>query len=155
MGAERSRALLMGVVMAVAMAAGGVPAVASGASAAEEQAMAFTQAVCDAFRTRDLPTLERLLAPEFTLVGTDAVLQPRAQAIAEVQAGEPRYEVFRNHDMTARVYGDSAVVSGITSLAGTSSGKPFAIDVRFTDVLIRSDGAWRIVVSHVTRVAAK
>ena len=114
--------------------------------------MAVTQAVCDAFRLRDLSALEQLLSPDFTLVGTDSSIQPRSQAIAEVQAGDPRYEVFQNHDMSAHVYGDAAVVQGITSLKGSSGGKPFAVDVRFTDTLIRSEGRWRVVVSHVTRI---
>lgn len=114
--------------------------------------MAVTQAACDAFRNRDLPALEQLLAPDFTLVGTDSAIQPRAQAISEVQSGEPRYELFQNHDMSAHVYGDAAVVQGITSLKGTAGGKTFAVDVRFTDTLIRTGGRWRIVVSHVTRI---
>jgi ketosteroid isomerase-like protein len=129
--------------------------VAWAASPAEEEVMAVTQAACDAFRMRDLQALERLLAPEFTLVGTDSVVQPRAQAISEVQAGEPAYEVFQNHDMSAHVYGDAAVVQGITSLKGKAAGKPFAVDVRFTDTLVRNESRWRIVVSHVTRIPAK
>jgi ketosteroid isomerase-like protein len=50
------------------------------------------------------------------------------------------------------VYGDTAVVQGITSLKGRAAGKPFALDVRFTDTLVRVNGSWTIVVSHVTRI---
>lgn len=114
--------------------------------------MEATQAACDAFRLRDLAALERLLAPEFTLVSTTAEVQSRAQALQEVRDGDPQYERFENHSMTARVYGDTAVVQGITSLKGRSSGRPFALDVRFTDTLVRTDGRWTIVVSHVTRL---
>ena len=116
--------------------------------------MAATQAACDAFRLRDIPALERLLAPEFTLVSTTAEVQSRAQAIDEVRAGDPQYERFENHSMTARVYGDTAVVQGITSLKGRSAGTPFALDVRFTDTLVRVNGRWAIVVSHVTRISS-
>src|SRR5438105_3847150 len=105
---------------------------AMGASAPEQEAMAATQAACDAFRLRDVAALERLLAPEFTLVSTTAEVQNRAQAIQEVRDGDPQYERFENHSMAARVYGDTAVVQGITSLKGRSGGKPFAVDVRFT-----------------------
>ena len=122
------------------------------ASIQEQEAMAATQAACDAFRLRDIPALERLLAPEFTLVSTNAEVQSRAQAIQEVRDGDPQYERFENHSMSARVYGDTAVVQGITSLKGRSGGKPFAIDVRFTDTLVRTNGRWAIVVSHVTRI---
>lgn len=125
---------------------------AMSASVEEQEAMAATQAACDAFRLRDLPALERLLAPEFTLVSTNAEVQTRAQALQEVRAGDPQYERFENHSMTARIYGNTAVVQGITSLKGRSGGTPFAVDVRFTDTLVRVNGRWAIVVSHVTRI---
>ena len=148
---EALRSIFVAAIVAVVASGGPGPASAS-TSVAEAEVEGVTQEACDAFLTRDLPTLERLLAPTFTLVGPDAVVQPRSQAIAEVRAGEPRYDLFRNHDMTAQVFADAAIVQGITSLRGTSGGKPFAIDVRFTDTLIRNDGQWRIVVSHVTRI---
>lgn len=125
---------------------------AMSASVQEQEAMAATQAACDAFRLRDIPALERLLAPEFTLVSTNAEVQGRAQALEEVRAGDPQYERFENHSMAARIYGDTAVVQGITSLKGRSGGSPFALDVRFTDTLVRVNGRWAIVVSHVTRI---
>lgn len=118
----------------------------------EQAAMAATQAACDAIRLRDLAALERLLAPDFTLVGPGADVQSRAQVIDEVKAGDPAYERFENHGMTARTYGDTAVVLGITSLKGRSGGKPFAVDVRFTDTLVRRGGRWALVASHVTRM---
>jgi ketosteroid isomerase-like protein len=125
------------------------------ATSEEKSAMAFTQAICDAFKDGDLAMLESALAPEFTLVGGDSSVQDRRQTLAEVRAHEPRYEIFRNHGMSAHVYRDAAVVQGITSLKGTFHGKPFAADVRFTDTLIRAQGRWRIVVSHVTRIPQK
>jgi ketosteroid isomerase-like protein len=117
-----------------------------------EVVMQVTQRACDAFRMADIASVERLLAPEFTLVSSDASVQTRAEVLAEVRNGDPKYEVFRNHSMTAHVFGDAAIVQGITSLKGTSGGKPFATDVRFTDTLIKSRGEWRLVVSHVTRM---
>lgn len=123
------------------------------AGSEEEKVMAVTQAACDAFRLQDLPALEGLLAPEFVLVNSTSQVQSREENLEEVRKGDPKYEVFRNHDMTARVYGDAAVVQGITTVKGTSGGQPFEVDVRFTDTLIRMDGQWKLVVSHVTRIS--
>jgi ketosteroid isomerase-like protein len=115
--------------------------------------MAVTQAACDAFRLQDLPALEKLLAPEFTLVSSSSQVQSREENLEEVRKGDPKYQVFRNHDMTARVYGgDAAIVQGITTVKGTSGGQAFEVDVRFTDTLIRIGGEWKLVVSHVTRI---
>jgi ketosteroid isomerase-like protein len=48
------------------------------------------------------------------------------------------------------VFGDAAIVQGITTVKGKSGGNAFAVNVRFTDTLIREKGKWRLVVSHVT-----
>ena len=82
-------------------------------------------------------------------------VQSREEVLAEVRSRDPQYEVFRNHSMTAQVYGNAAIVQGITSLKGTSGGKSFEADVRFTDTLIKGNGQWRLVVSHVTRIQAR
>ncbi len=122
------------------------------ADADAQKAMAATQAACDAFRLQDVAAAERLLAPEFVLVTSRAEVQTRDQVIAEVRAGDPKYSRFENHSMSARVYGETAVVQGITSLEGTSGGAAFKVDVRFTDTLIKVNGQWVLVVSHVTRI---
>lgn len=123
-------------------------------STVERQVMAVTQEACDAARDGDIDALRRLLAPEFTLVGSNAAVQSREEFLAEIESGDPEYDVFRNHGMTAHVYDDAAIVQGITSLAGRAGGEPFELDVRFTDTLIRVDGEWKLVVSHVTRIPA-
>lgn len=117
-----------------------------------EVVMQVTQLACDALRLGDVASAERLLAPEFTLVNSDASVQTLADVVAEIRAGEPKYDMFRNHSMKAHVFGDAAIVQGITSLKGTSNGKPFTTDVRFTDTLIKRKGEWQVVVSHVTRL---
>jgi ketosteroid isomerase-like protein len=122
------------------------------ANAEEQKAMDATQDACVAFRLGDIPAIEKLLAPEFVLVTSRAEVQTRAQTIAEVRSGDPKYERFENHSMTARIYGYTAVVQGITSIKGTSGGAPFQVDVRFTDTLVKVKGQWMLVVSHVTRI---
>jgi ketosteroid isomerase-like protein len=125
------------------------------ASDVREVVMDITQQACEAFRTGDLATVERLLAPEFTLVSSDSTIQTRAEVIAEVRNREPKYEIFRNHSMVAHVFDDAAIVQGITSLKGTAKGQPFEVDVRFTDTLIKTNGQWQLIVSHVTRIPTK
>jgi ketosteroid isomerase-like protein len=120
----------------------------------ESRAMAMTQSACNALRSGDVAAIRRLLTPDFVLVGSDAQVQSRDDLIGEVLRGNPRYQVFRNHSMTARIYADAAVVQGITTLEGSAEGKRFALDVRFTDTLIRHEGEWRMVASHVSRIPA-
>ena len=114
--------------------------------------MQVTQDACEAFLRADLAAVAALLAPEFTLVNSRAVVQTRDEVLAEVRNRDPQYEVFRNHSMTAHVFGGAAIVQGITSVKGRSGEHSFDVNVRFTDTLIRRKGKWRLVVSHVTAI---
>ncbi len=111
-------------------------------------------AICAAFEAGDVATIERLVDPGFTLIATDAVLSTRADEIASLTDRRVDYDVFDNHDMTTRLYGDVAVVVGITTVAGRWDGAVFARDLRFTDTLVRRNGVWILVASHATPIPA-
>jgi ketosteroid isomerase-like protein len=49
-----------------------------------------------------------------------------------------------------RLYGDTALVLGLTTVKGTSAGKPFAAALVFTDTLLKRGGRWVIVASHAS-----
>lgn len=119
----------------------------------EASVLAALHRACDAFRDGDVRHLESFLAPGFTLTDSSGKVTDREANLAEVRTREPRYEVFRNHTMKVRFYGDTALVNGITSVKGVSSGQPFEADFQFTDTLVRKDSAWRLVASHASRIA--
>ena len=114
--------------------------------------MQVTQDACVAFLKADLAAAEKLLAPGFTLVNSRAEVQPREEVLAEIRDRNPQYSEFRNHSMTARVFENAAIVQGITTVKGLSGEQPFDVNVRFTDTLIRENGKWRLIVSHVTAI---
>lgn len=147
---DRAAISTTGVLMLLACAT--VAHGRASAAADAEAAMAATQAACKAFREGDVAAAERLLLPEFTLVSSSSRVDSREATLAEVRAREPRYERFENVDMTARVYGDVAMVRGVTRLAGTAAGDRFELDVRFTDLLLRTPDGWKLLTSHVTRI---
>jgi ketosteroid isomerase-like protein len=121
-------------------------------SAEESRVMQVTQDACDAFLRGDAAAAGALLAPGFTLVDSRAKVQTRDEVLAEVRSRDPRYDEFRNHSMTARVFGNAAIVQGITSVKGRSGEHSFDVNVRFTDTLVRERGKWRLIVSHVTAI---
>jgi len=143
----RSICVLYGLSIPAAFAAD-----APRAGADEQHVMQVTQNACEAFLRGDVGAVESLLAPGFTLVNSSATVQTRDEVLAEVRSGDPRYDVFRNHSMTARVFGNAAIVQGITSVKGRSGEHSFDVNVRFTDTLIRERGKWRLIVSHVTAI---
>jgi ketosteroid isomerase-like protein len=148
------RACVLGLcLLAISGLASAASAASGDAKADEAVILERIHKACAAFEKGDAEYLVEFLDETFTLTDTRGQVTSREQNLAEVRKREPRYEVFRNHGMKVRVYGDSAVVTGITSIKGTSGGTAFAVDVQFTDTLIKRDGKWRMVASHVSPAA--
>jgi ketosteroid isomerase-like protein len=140
--------VLLGLV-----ALSGVPA-ARPQGAAEKEVEDALHAGCAAFERGDVAFLETFLGDGFTLTNGSGEITSRKQTLDEVRRREPRYEVFRNSRMRVRLYGDTALVLGITTVKGSSAGRPFAAELAFTDTLLKRDGRWVIVASHASRAPA-
>ena len=113
------------------------------------------QALCDAIRSGDAAAIGKLEDETYTLTNTRGEVTTRADDIADAKKGEIKYTEFRNHDTTMRLYGDAAIRLGVTTVKGTASGKPFALEARFTDTYVRRKNGWKIAASHATRLETK
>lgn len=106
-----------------------------------------------AFEREDADWLEQHLDPTFTLVSSTGKVTTRADEAADLRGGT-KYDVFRNRDSKVRLYGDAAVVVGVTRVEGKSDGQPYALDFKFTDTYIRTPKGWVMVASHASRLPA-
>lgn len=137
---------------AVMLAAITWPASARNAAQDEHDIRQVEAAICEAFEKGDADYLRMALDEKFILTASNGVVTDRAQNIAEVEQRDPAYEVFRNHDQVFHLYGDAAVVTGITTVKGRSGGESFAADFQFTDTWVRADGQWKLAASHASRL---
>ncbi len=112
-------------------------------------------AVCSAFESGDAKALGDILDATFTLTSSRGEVTDRAQNLEEVAKREPYYDVFRNHDQRVRLYGDAAIITGITTVKGRSEGDAFAVDFQFTDTWVHRDGHWILAASHASKLADK
>ena len=111
-------------------------------------------ALCEAVQTGDAAAIAKLEDETYTLTNSRSEVTTRADDIADAKKGV-RYDEFRNHEQTVRLYGDAAIVLGVTSVKGSSGGKPFAADFKFTDTYVRRADGWKIAASHATRIEKK
>ncbi|MGE7137534.1 nuclear transport factor 2 family protein [Luteibacter sp. NPDC031894] len=116
------------------------------------QILSAEREVCAAYEREDADWLEKHLDPTFTLTSSTGKVTTRADEVADLRSGT-KYDVFRNRNSKVRVYGDSAVVTGITHVEGKSGGKSYALDFQFTDTYVRKGDGWVIVASHASRLA--
>jgi len=92
---------------------------------------------------------------DYTLTNSTGKITTRADDIDEAKKNDPKYEIFENYDMKARVHGDAAVVTGKTHTKGISGGKPFDSQFQFTDTFVKDGGRWRLLAGHVSKLPAK
>jgi len=116
--------------------------------------LAAEREICAAYEREDADWIERHLDPAFTLTSSKGVVTTRAQEAAELRGGTVKYAVFRNRDSRVRLYGDAAVVTGVTVVEGSAGDEAFAAEFQFTDTYVKRGGEWIIVASHASRLAA-
>ena len=102
--------------------------------------------------TRDATRIREILAPEIVLTAPDGNVLNREDDIAELLAGEFTAESYDAVDMNVRVYGDCAVVTGVTNLKGKYKGAEIQEQFRWTDTFVKRSGRWQVVASQATSI---
>jgi hypothetical protein len=96
--------------------------------------------------------LERLVADDYRLFGSDGTAQTKEQFIADFTSPTFDIDPFTIEEFDARIYGDTAILTGRVALSGTSSGNRFTVNLRFSDLWVKRDGQWQVVFAQTTRI---
>lgn len=104
------------------------------------------------YQNSDAACIEQGVMEDYILINSRGKISTRADDLAEAKKGDPKYEIFENHDMKARVHGDSAVVTGVTQTKGISGGQPFDAEFRFTDTFVKDHGRWRLWAGQAMKI---
>jgi hypothetical protein len=116
------------LIVAVMFIAGCLPAAPqeSGDTDAERtRILALENAWNLAEEHKDVKALEGLLASTLVYIDYDGSMMDKAQFMASVKAPSLHPEQIVNESMTAHLYGNSAIVTGIYREKGIAGGKPY------------------------------
>jgi hypothetical protein len=100
----------------------------------------------------DAATLERLIAEDYVLVGSDGERESKSQLIAFWTADGFDPSPVTVADPVEIIFTDGAALGGTVTLAGTQGEEPFSVTIRYVDVWQLRDGQWRVVYGQATRV---
>jgi ketosteroid isomerase-like protein len=103
---------------------------------------------------RDVASLDRLLADDLTSITPEGKLNTKAQELADVKSGDYAPTAATNKDMKVRVFGNTAIVTGVTAIKGKAKGQDISGDYRFTDTWVLRDGRWQCVATQGSKIAA-
>jgi ketosteroid isomerase-like protein len=98
----------------------------------------------------DTEFLDRFYASEGRIQGMDGKVQSRAADIALFASGMIKPKFIDHGALDITTYENTAVVTGVDHLGGTAFGHYGEMYLRFTDVLVKRDGRWQLIVQQAT-----
>ncbi len=123
------------------------------AANAEQEVTQLTDQYIAALKGKDAAALERIWADDLTFITLRGDVQTKAQRLADIQSGANRFDSLESTDRTVKVYGDTAVMTSLTTLKGQYGGQEASGRFRVMNVFVRRGGRWQIVALQMTPIA--
>jgi ketosteroid isomerase-like protein len=111
----------------------------------------FARAVAN----NDAGALDGLLANDWIIVDPDGSIVDKARFLEVIKSGALSHESMESTDLRVRLYGNTAVVTGLTTTKGKFMGQDFASCERATDIFVKQTDRWQCVFTQLTRFAKK
>ena len=96
----------------------------------------------------DAVALDRIYADDFIGVGPSGTVRTKAQVISDFTSGDLKFQSITTDEVQGRVYENTAVETGLSTMVGQDKGKAVPRDTRFTRVWVKQQGHWRLVANH-------
>jgi ketosteroid isomerase-like protein len=104
----------------------------------------------DAFIRGDVDALNRATAEAYTTVSPGGVLADKAQMMKNIRARKTQVLSVTLDDLSARVYGDTAVLTGVYRDTHITDGQRSDANSRFIRVFTRTKSGWQAVAYQQT-----
>ena len=103
----------------------------------------------------DAAALDRLYADDFIGIGPSGTVRTKPQVLADFTSHDLKYQSITTDDVRIRVYGNTVVETGRSTMVGQDKGKVVPRNNRFTRVWVRRQGRWRLVANHYSTLVTQ
>ena len=103
----------------------------------------------------DAAALDRIYADDFIGIGPSGTVRAKPQVLADFTSHDLKFQSITTEDVRIRVYGNTVVETGRSTMVGQDKGKDVPRDNRFTRVWVRRQGRWRLVANHYSTLIAQ
>lgn len=90
------------------------------------------------------------MGEDFLHIGSNGQLSDRSAFIESIFSPNLTMQPYDMEDLQVRLFGDTAILTGTTTMQGRWKGKPFASHYRFSDTYVLRDGKWKVVHIQIT-----
>ena len=96
----------------------------------------------------DATALDRIYAEDFIGIGPSGTVRHKPQVLSDFTSGHLKFQSITTDEVQVRVYENTAVETGLSTMVGQDKGKAVPRDNRFTRVWVKHQGRWRLVANH-------
>ena len=100
----------------------------------------------------DRVALDRIYAEDFVGIGPSGTVRTKPQVLADFTSHDLKFQSITTEDVRIRVYGNTVVETGRSTMVGQDKGKVVPRDNRFTRVWVRRRGQWQLVANHYSNL---
>ena len=121
----------------------------------EEELLRLEDEFARAVASNDTDALDGLLADDWIIVEPDGSIIDKARFLGVIRSGALSHESMESTDLRVRLYGNTAVVTALTTTKGKFMGQDFASCERATDIFVKQTDRWQCVFTQLTRFTKK
>lgn len=121
----------------------------------QEELLRLEKEFAQAVVKNDPEAIGRFLADDWIIIEPDGGIIDRARFLEVIKSGALTHELMESDDVSIRMYGNTAIVTGLTRSKGKFMEQVFTTRERATDVFINENGRWQCVFSQLTRFTKK
>ena len=96
----------------------------------------------------DATALDRIYAADFIGVGPSGTVRTKPQVISDFTSGDLKFQSITTDEVQVRVYENTVVETGLSTMIGQDKGKAVPRETRFTRVWIKQGERWQLVANH-------
>jgi ketosteroid isomerase-like protein len=117
-----------------------------------QQVTQLEQRRADAVVRRDTALLNKITAEDSVRILPSGSVETKSQLLTQLNSGTVTYNSIVVDQLTVKLYGDTAVVTGKSVFRGQKEGKPFAGRCRFSRIWRKDLNGWQEVLFQLTPI---
>jgi len=121
----------------------------------EKELLKLENEFARAVASNDADALDGLLADDWIIVDPDGGIIDKMRFLGVIRSGALSHESMESTDLEVRLYGNTAVVTGLTTSKGKFMGQDFTSCERATDIFVKQADRWQCVFTQLTRFTKK
>jgi ketosteroid isomerase-like protein len=121
----------------------------------QEELLKLENDFARAVTNNDADAVDGFLSDDWIIVDPDGSIIDKARFLGVIKSGALSHEMMESTDLRVGLYGNTAVVTGLTTSKGKFMGQDFTSCERATDIFVKQNDRWQCVFTQLTRFTKK